>query len=141
MLSQPLGHGPALIATALLPDLHMFCGRGAKDIIPLWRDAAATAPNVTGGLLHHLERAYGSRVTTEDLAAYALALLGGPAYAKRHWNELAIPGPRLPLTRDERLFREAAALGRRLGHIQTFQMRWGEIVPHIAPGAARCVVG
>ncbi len=137
LLSQPLGHGPALVATALLPDLHVSCARGAMDVIPLWRDAAATAPNVTAGLLNLLSVAYGAPVTAEDLAAYALALLGSLAYAQRHWNEPAIPGPRLPLTRDGALFRDVAALKLRVGHTQSFGARWG--VPGVAQGEARCI--
>ncbi len=43
------------MVAADVPDLHQFRGSfGGKDAIPLWRDAAATQPNVTAGLLDRL---------------------------------------------------------------------------------------
>ena len=50
LLTGTVGGGPALTVSAYVPDLHYFCGRGGKDIIPLWRDAAAQEPNLTAGL-------------------------------------------------------------------------------------------
>ncbi len=58
LLTAVLGEGPAAVATALIPDLHHFCNRGAKDVIPLWRDAAATQANITTGLLEFLSERY-----------------------------------------------------------------------------------
>ena len=37
LLTKVLGNGPAAAATAAVPDLDHFCGRGAKDVIPLYR--------------------------------------------------------------------------------------------------------
>jgi hypothetical protein len=50
LLTDVLGEGPAAVATAFIPDLHHFRNRGAKDVIPLWRDFEATEPNVTAGV-------------------------------------------------------------------------------------------
>ncbi len=51
LTTSPLGRGPALTATTLVPDLHHFRGSfGGKDVIPLYRDATTTKPNVTAGL-------------------------------------------------------------------------------------------
>lgn len=46
LLTSTLGAGPALNISANVPDLHYFCGRGAKDILPLYRDAQAQHPNL-----------------------------------------------------------------------------------------------
>ena len=54
LLTDVLGRGPAVVASAEVPDLHHFNGRGAKDVIPLWRDAGATQPNITAGALEAL---------------------------------------------------------------------------------------
>ena len=43
-----------------LPPLHHFHGRGAKDVIPLWRDTEAELPNITEGILEVLQAAYGT---------------------------------------------------------------------------------
>lgn len=44
-----LGNGPALTATAYIPDYHYFAGRGA-GVFPLWRDPQAMEPNVAPGV-------------------------------------------------------------------------------------------
>lgn len=77
LLTNMLGNGPAIGVSAHLPDLHVFCGRGGKDVLPLYRDAEAIQPNVTTGLLALLSKAYGYEVMVEDLAAYVYELLGG----------------------------------------------------------------
>ena len=139
-----MGEGPAAVATAFIPDLHHFCNRGAKDVIPLWRDAAATQPNITRGLLELLGERYGQMVSAEDLFAYAYALLATPDYVKTFWDELALPGPRLPLTQNAALFAEGAALGRRLIWLHTYGERCvppGEKPGRVPPGVARCQMG
>src|SRR5690349_9535772 len=101
LLTNVLGKGPAAVATTLVPDLDHFRGSfGAKHVIPLWRDAAATEPNITVDLLDALILVYGEAVIAEDLFAYCYALLATPAYVERHWDELTIPGPRVPVTKD-----------------------------------------
>ena len=124
LMSKTLGAGPSLAACCDLPDLDNFCGRGGKDVIPLWRDAAGTAPNITAGLLEMLAATYGFTPSPEDLAAYVHALLGGQSYTRRFWNELETPGPRVPLTRDGGIFSAAVALGRRLIWLHTWAERF-----------------
>ena len=123
--SHPLGHGPAMVACPHLPDRHIFRGSySGKDVIPLYRDAAGTEPNVTAGLLDALGAEYGTTPDAEDLAAYVYALLGGQSYTRRFWNELETPGPRVPLTKDGETFAEAAALGRKLIWLHTYAERF-----------------
>jgi hypothetical protein len=51
LLSNTLGLGQAIVACCAIPDLHHFRGSfGGKDVIPLYKDAAGTAPNITAGL-------------------------------------------------------------------------------------------
>jgi len=124
-LQGVLGEGPAATVSGDVPDLHHFSGRGGKDAIPLWRNAAATQPNVTGGLLDALSEEYGASVSPEDLFAYAYAVLGSPAYTESFSEELSIPGPRLPITKDNALFRRAVELGRWLIGLHTYGERFG----------------
>lgn len=136
--SHALGVGSGLTCSAHIPDRHFFRGSySGKDVIPLWRDAAATGPNVTIGLLNFLSTAYGKAVAPENLAAYVYALLGGQSYTRRFWNELETPGPRVPVTQDGALFFAAAALGRRLIWLHTYGERFGE--GEIPSGAAKCL--
>ncbi len=124
LMTKMVGVGAAMVATPDLPDLDVFCGRGGKDVIPLYRDAAGTEPNVTAGLLDALGVEYGSTPDAEDLAAYIYALLGGQSYTRRFWNELETPGPRVPLTKDGKTFADAAALGRKLIWLHTYAERF-----------------
>lgn len=123
-MTKMLGVGPAMVVTPEIPDLDIFCGRGGKDVIPLYRDTAGTQPNVTSDLLETLGKAYGAVPSAEDLAAYVYAALGGPAYTRRFWNELETPGPRVPLTKDAATFADAAKLGRKLIWLHTYAERY-----------------
>ena len=125
LLTKVLGLGPTATITGEIPDLDYFSGRGGKDVIPLWRDAAATEPNVTGGLLDFLSEEYGGPVSAEDLFAYAYAALGSPAYTESFSEELAIPGPRLPITKSLELFRRGVEFGRALIQLHTYGERFG----------------
>ena len=125
LATEALGAGQGIIASAAVPDLHHFRGSfGGKDVIPLYRDALGTEPNVTRGLLDVLAAEYDSRTAAEDLAAYVYALLGGQSYTKCFWNELETPGPRVPITKDGATFAEAAELGRQLIWLHTYAERF-----------------
>lgn len=135
MLTGIYGEGSAIVSTNHVPDLHYFAGRGGKDVIPLYVDAAATKPNITPDLLDVLAAKYGAPVAGEDLFAYTYALLSTPAYVDKHAEDLTVPGPRLPITKDKALFDQGAKLGRELLHIHTYGERFG------AGGVARAYRG
>lgn len=124
MTTSPLGEGPALTVTTAPPDKHHFSGRGGKDVIPLYRDGAAQHPNLPAGLLEVMEETYGRVVSPEDVAAYVYALLAHPGYQAMFTEDLATPGPRVPLTADPVLFNEAVELGSRLLWLHTFRERF-----------------
>ena len=52
LMTKMLGSGAAIVATPDLPDLDFFCGRGGKDVIPLYRDVSAAEPNITSDASH-----------------------------------------------------------------------------------------
>ncbi|MBV8718967.1 MAG: N-6 DNA methylase [Chloroflexi bacterium] len=122
MLTNVLGPGPAAVATALVPDLDHFRGSfGARGVIPLWCDAGALRPNVTPHLQRHLAEHYGHAVAPRALMAYCYALLSAPSYTQRFEEELRVPGPRIPLTLDPRVFAHGAALGEWLLALHTYK--------------------
>jgi hypothetical protein len=123
LITEALGHGQGGMVAAHLPDLNFFHGRHGM-VMPLYRDASATEPNVTAGLLAQISARYGFPVNAEDLAAYVYALLGGQSYTSRFWNELETPGPRVPLSRDAATFTTTATLGRRLIWLHTYAERF-----------------
>ncbi|MCD6155295.1 MAG: N-6 DNA methylase [Candidatus Verstraetearchaeota archaeon] len=142
LLTKPLGKGPALTVCAYIPDLDHFSGRGAKDILPLYRDPSATEPNLLPGLLELLSETYGREVTPEDFIAYLYGVLAHPAFAERFWRELESREIRVPITKDAKLFEEARELGAYLLWLHTYGERFvpeGESRGHIPPGKARCI--
>ncbi len=89
MLTNVIGPGPAAVATALVPDLDHFRGSfGARAVIPLWRDANATMPNVAGEWLERLSERYVTDVDAETLMAYCYAVLATRSYVGRYEEEL-----------------------------------------------------
>ncbi|QAT86524.1 hypothetical protein EJ065_4984 [Corallococcus coralloides] len=126
LLASVLGVGPAATVSASVPDLHYFCGRGGKDVIPLWRDAEAKTANITASFVAALKTAHGKAPCPEDIFAYAYAVLANPGYVKRYEEELQVPGPRLPVTKDKALFDRGAALGRELLRWHTYGERFRE---------------
>lgn len=112
--SHEIDSGPALVATALLPDTHHFNGRGGRVHPVLHPDGSANVPT---GLLRYLSGVVGlDGVTVHDLAAYAVAVAvavaGHSAFTEHFAEELLTPGVRLPLTRDPELWGEAVRVGR-----------------------------
>lgn len=139
---QPIGSGPALTLSVSVPDLNFFCKRGAKDIHPLYRDAAAREPNILPGLLELLGKAYSAPVSPADLAAYVYAVLAHDAFSEKFRDELGSCEIRVPLTKDGELFRRAVTVGRRLILLHSHGQR---LAPENAGngafthGTARCV--
>jgi hypothetical protein len=130
------------MVTPSVPDLHHFRGSfGGADVIPLWKDRNANVPNVVGGLLDLLSAEFGGPVSAEDLFAYSYGLLSATDYVQRFSEELLVPGPRLPLTKNSRLFRQVVETGSKLVWLHTFGERMapsGVKAGTIPTGAARC---
>jgi type ISP restriction-modification system protein len=144
LLTNVLGEGPAAAVAQYVPDLHCFSGRGGKDIIPLWRDVAATDANITDGLLSFLNDNWEGAITPEQFFAYSYALLACPLYTEKFSEELSIPGPRLPLTKDLGLFLRAVEVGKHLIWLHTYGERFvpdGESSGQIPQGNVRCTRG
>jgi Type ISP C-terminal specificity domain len=145
LFSGILGAGPAVSASAYVPDLHHFRGSfGGKDAIPLWRDAQATQPNIPTSLLIELKTQIGIDISAEDLFAYTYAVLSAPDYVNTYSEELTVPGPRLPITANVALFKQAVVCGRKLLWLHTYGERFvpkGEKSGRIPNGAAKSVKG
>ena len=143
LLTSLLGGGPALTACAMIPDLHHFSGRGAKDTIPLYRTADASEANILPGLLDILGEAYRRPVTPEDFLVYVYGALAQPAFTERFAEKLETGELRVPITKDAKLFDRVRAVGTRLLWLHTYGER---LVPkdgqrvRVPVGTARCTV-
>ncbi|MEZ4427409.1 MAG: type ISP restriction/modification enzyme [Nannocystaceae bacterium] len=123
LLAGVLGDGPAATVSAWVPDLHHFRGSfGGKDVIPLWRDHAGVAANVSLESMRRLRQRLGP-LPPEAVFLYTYAILANPGYTARFADELQTPGPRLPITRDRARFDRGVALGRELVVWHTFGAR------------------
>lgn len=125
LMNAQIGSGPALTASDCVPDLHHFRGSyGGKDIIPLYRDAAASQPNLTLGLATTLATLLGiDPPTVEDIASYCYALLSASAYQHRFATALETPGLRVPITADPDHWMEAVSRGKDLLWLHTYAER------------------
>ena len=92
--------------------------------MPLYRDAAATQPNLHPELLRMLAKIYARKVTPQDFAAYLYALLAQPAFTARFARELDSRELRAPITKDAALFKRAVDLGGELLFLHTFGERF-----------------
>ncbi|MFI8006768.1 type ISP restriction/modification enzyme [Streptomyces sp. NPDC086010] len=110
----PQDTGPALSATALLPDGHSPAGRPGR-IRPLYRRPGGSEPNLTPGLTALLEARYGTPVTAECVLAWTLAT-ATPSPA----------GPLVPLPAEAALWAEGVDLGRELLRVHLRGARGGE---------------
>jgi predicted helicase len=125
LLTEVLGTGPSAVASADVPDLHAFRGSfGGRHIIPLWKDSAATIPNITLGLSAAIGTELGFDPTAQDLLAYCYALLASPDFVSTFWEELTIPGARIPITAEPELFASVRDFGKALIHLHTFGQRF-----------------
>jgi len=141
LLTKPLGTGPAATACAVIPDLDHFSGRGAKDIVPLYRDAEAKEANITPRLLDILNESYGMRVSPEDFFAYLYGILAQPAFTKHYADELGTRQLRVPITRDAQLFTQVRDVGAKLLWLHTYGERYVPTGYHqgqVPEGVARC---
>ncbi len=142
LFSQPLGTGPALTASALMPDLDHFRGSyGAKAVMPLYRSPDASEANILPGLLEQLAKAYKRSVTPEDLLAYLYGMLAQPSFAARFHNELDTRELHVPITKDAALFAKVRDAGAGLLWLHTYGERFvpnGQLRGHVPRGAAKC---
>jgi hypothetical protein len=148
LLNHPLGGGPALTAAAEIPDLHHFRGSyGAKEVMPLYRDAEGREANILPGLLDVLAKAYGRKLTVEDFLAYVYGVLAQPAFTGRYRDEVAkldSEGRRqicVPVTKDAALFAQVADAGAKLLWLHTYGQRFvpkGRHSGQVPKGAAKC---
>ncbi|WP_283816812.1 type ISP restriction/modification enzyme [Bradyrhizobium diazoefficiens] len=81
--AQSPENGPAVSYASLPPDNDHYKGSFAGRAVPLWRDRAATQPNIKPALLAHLANIYARQVKAEDVMAYLAAVMAHPGFTAR----------------------------------------------------------
>lgn len=141
LLTKELGEGPAATVSAYVPDMDHFCNRGARDIIPKWKDEAGKVPNVCTGLLGRLSERLGRAVTHDGLFSYVYGITGTSWYTDRFEAELTLAQIRIPITANPDLFWEIRRRGEHLIWLHTFAERQegpGRAKSRVPTGQARC---
>ncbi len=115
--------GPGLVFTALIPDLHHFCGWGGGGVRPLWRDSNATIPNISPGIIDFLSRRLEAPVASLDLLAYIAAVTAHPGFTARFKSDLKQRTVRVPLTAMHSLWTQAVSIGHEIIWLHTFGTR------------------
>ena len=141
LLTKPTGRGAAITACTFLPDKDCFSARGAKDIVPLYRDTQEKEANVLPGLLEVLDKTYGRPVTAEELLAYVYGVLAQPAFTERYAEELGTRELRVPVTKNAASFARVRDVGAKLLWLHTYAQRYVPTGHHrgqVPKGAARC---
>jgi hypothetical protein len=141
ILSHVLGRGPAALASHEIPDRNYFCNRAGASF-PLYRDSAATEPNILPGMLQLLAKTYKRKVTPEDFVAYIYGALAQPAFTERFSKELETRELRVPFTKDKALFESVRQHGAHLLWLHTYGERFvpkGKRRGRVPPGVAKCL--
>lgn len=137
-----LGLGPAVVSAANMPDRHYFAGRGGKDILPLYRDAEASEPNLFPCMLTTFGKHYKRALTPEDMLAYFYGILAQPAFTARYRAELDTRELRVPITKSAALFEKVRAVGAHLLWLHTYGERLvpkGKRPGQVPHGKAKCI--
>jgi hypothetical protein len=75
----------------------------------------------------------------EDLFAYIAAIAAHPAYTEKFQKDLSTPGLRIPFTADAALFKEVAALGKRIVWLHSYGERMADDNAGRPSGAPRAI--
>lgn len=134
--THPISDGPALVFSALVPDVNCFNNRGGR-VLPLFRDPEATAPNVAPRLLDTLAQFLATTVSADDLLAYLAAIVAHPGYTRRYAERLRTPGVRVPITLDSDLWQAGVEIGRRIIWLHTYGERFVNSAAGRPPGPPR----
>ncbi|MBR7828176.1 N-6 DNA methylase [Actinospica sp. MGRD01-02] len=123
--AHPITEGPGLTFSAHIPDMDHYNGRSGR-VLPLYRDAQATRPNLAPGLLIHLSERLGIQLTAHDMLAYIAATVAHPGYTRRFQEQLKVPGIRIPLSANPALWHEAIAIGSEVLWLHTYGERYAD---------------
>ena len=107
-------------------------------MIPLYLERECEHANLAPSLLELL-----GNVAAEDFTGYVYCILAQPEYTRRFADELVSREVRVPLTKDKKLFSEAAESGKELIWLHTYGERFWNSTERpkgkVPKGTAKCV--
>jgi hypothetical protein len=96
----------------ILP-LYLYDDRGADHLLGTYQ-SSGQKPNLNRVVISALVTAYRQKLSSESVFYYIYAILYAPTYREKYTEFLKIDFPRIPFTKDFKLFQALAALGQRL---------------------------
>jgi hypothetical protein len=103
-----------VFCSVFIPDFNLFY-RGGNVNFPLYtyRNQDRT-PNINASLLASLQDAFGSKPSPEEVFYYIYSIMYSNIYRKKYAEFLQTDFPKVPITKEQSLFRDIAKLGKRL---------------------------
>jgi hypothetical protein len=99
-------------------------GHSSDELLESDNQQEPEEPNVTPGFLDHIGRIIERPISGDDLLAYIAATVAHPGYTRRYRKDLAVPGIRIPLSRELRIWERAIELGRQIVWLHTLGRRF-----------------
>jgi len=113
-----------------LAPLYLCPPRTKNELLPKQKDSKERKPNLESNFLETLREDYHQSPLPETLLGYIYAVLYSPMYRKTYVELLRLDFPRIPFTKDAKLFQKLAELGKRL--VDLHLLRSSELDPPIA---------
>lgn len=123
--AHPIDNGPALLFSALIPDMHAFNNRGGRTLPMLHPDGTS---NSAPGFLDSMRSKLGKsrEIPASEVLSYVAGVTAHGGFSETFADELSTPGVRVPLTGDQGLWDEAVALGEKLIWLHTYGARFAD---------------
>ncbi|MCK4599894.1 N-6 DNA methylase [Candidatus Bipolaricaulota bacterium] len=110
--------------------LHLYPSISKEDLFSDRKEVGERRPNLNSKVVQTLKTAYGQEPAPEEIFNYVYAVLYASSYREKYAEFLRIDFPRIPFTKDVKLFQKLAALGGRL--VDLHLLRSSELDPPIA---------
>ena len=110
--------------------LYLYPDTEKKDLFSHKKEAEKRKPNINHEFLTALYRGYKKEPTPEEIFYYIYAVLYSEIYRTKYAEFLRIDFPRVPFTKDYKLFKRMGDFGKRLVDIHL--LKSGELDPPVA---------
>ena len=101
--------------------LYLYPDSDQKDLFSHLESSKKKQPNISPKVFLALSKAYKNDPSPEDIFHYIYAVLHSNIYRTKYAEFLKIDFPRVPFTKDKRLFQELAVYGKRLADLHLMQ--------------------
>jgi predicted helicase len=101
--------------------LYLYPDPDQKDLFSHLESSKERQPNISPKVFSALSEAYKTDPSPEDIFHYIYAVIYSNLYRTKYTEFLKIDFPRVPFTKDKRLFQELAVYGKRLARLHLMQ--------------------